>query len=314
MKHRTARFGSFFIVLMCIWGCQSDLTLSRGARTGDTITVALGNADPNDTGLFTAANITKELIKPGDITATIVNDASPGTPQSVHIRHLVRIFADPTSVSPAFRGRAMWVAVVDLADSNGVEVTLPNGLATITFTSQFFISPQDVSVDIIGSGGQSHPFITQQAVQAGNKILFIEPAPQAQVSVSGTLPANTELAAAKHVFDIPDKKDDSDQNNILYAASPTRFTTEDQVSFRVEKADSPTYPGTGTLVSIYLTAADGLDDANKSSFNFIMASQLASINSTPAYWATHYQPSLSIYYDLDGNELSGLSSTIGNIE
>ena len=43
------RIGGLLLSLIILAGCQSDLTLSRAVRTGDTLIVSLGDANPAGT-------------------------------------------------------------------------------------------------------------------------------------------------------------------------------------------------------------------------------------------------------------------------
>lgn len=314
MKLTTVRLLSIIGFLLFLWGCQSDVSLSSAVRVGDTITVSLGNADPNDVGNITPANITKALIKPADITtATIHSDSNTANKHNVTVRYLFRAFADPTGSAPAFRGQAMWIAVVDLANSGGPVPLLP-GPATLTFNSQHFKSAHTIKVDILAGQGSSAPFLSKQWTTVLNKFQFIEPGKQAKVQVTGTLPAGRELGAAKYVFDIPNKDDTSNPNQTLTAAAPARFPTKEQINFRVVKGPSIEHGASGTLVTIYLTAADGLDEAQLSRFDFVMTSELPAVNGNVNYWATHYED--SEYYDTTGEliEPAYLDHNVGLIE
>lgn len=308
-------------IFASIWGCQSDIAMSRAVRVGDTIAVSLGNADPTDTSAssLTPSNVIHPLLKSGpngDVSAEIWSDLYPSVKYPVHIRYLFRAYSDPTGSAPEFRGMAMWIAVVDLADENGNAVSLSPGDATLEFSSSKFDSNHAVYLEILPGQGDSHDFFGKQTpsvpTDIADQFSWIEPAPQAAVEISGTLPSGKELGAAKFVFDIPDV-DDTSGNKDKVAVAPARFPSQEQVTFHVEKRASVVH-SPGTRVSIFMTAPEGLDNSRIDRFNFVMTSELTSVNTGPNdYWNTYWVTAETALYDTNGDTVT-LTTLVGDIE
>lgn len=211
----------------------------------------------------------------------------------------------------------MWMAVIDLADSEGTAVSLDPGLSTLTFTSSYFNKDHVVGIEILPGQGSPHQFESKgQLALFPDKFLFVEPAPQALVKVRGSLPDGSELGAAKYVFDIPNVDDESNPYQKKVAVAPARFASVEQVNFRVVQEASNSYGVPGTLVTIYLTAAEGLEVTQLSRFDFVVTSQLDAVNGDPQYWANYFVDTSTEYYDTDGVPISSeyLSYNVGVIE
>ena len=139
--------GSLFLA-----GCQSDITLSRAVRTGDTLAVSLGDADPTGAD----SNLTSTMLREDDVTAVLTDTNAVAHP--VTVRHVFRVYGDPTATSLAARGRAQWMAVIDLVDAGGSAPNLALGDATITLSSPTkFKADHIVNTHILSGVGSPTP-------------------------------------------------------------------------------------------------------------------------------------------------------------
>ena len=122
-------------------GCSGMQSMSSYARTGDTVTIALGGTEES--------NALVEILKKEDITITITDSASNTYP--VTLRHLFRVYPDHSSTYifntkeiaggnaidayvPPLLGQ--WMATVDLVDPvSSLLPPLAVGAATISASS-----------------------------------------------------------------------------------------------------------------------------------------------------------------------------------
>jgi hypothetical protein len=63
---------------------------------------------------------------------------------------------------------------------------------------------------------------------------------------------------------------------------------------------------------VVLTATEGVDQENLSTFNFVMISDLNTIANNATYWQDHF--SEATFYDTDGQEIANLMHQIGKNE
>lgn len=308
MKIHGIKFISGLLLLVIfLGGCQSDMTLSRAVRTGDTLVVSLGDADPDGKD----SNVKSTLIRTADVTAEMIDNGYFTHP--VKVRHVFRVYGDPTAVSQKARGQAQWMAVVDLVNpvsENAPILALGNGI--IRLNSDKFHESQTVKTTILATTGTRHPFISKnEPADLGlDKLEFVKPAKQALVRVSGTLAQGVKLAGAEYRFDIPDVHDFDILLNRLEAAAPAKLPANQQISFEFKRAERDTPPGTDVLVA--LTSIEGVDQANLSAFNFVMISDLQTIANNATYWQEHI--SGATFYDTDGQEIVNLVHQIGENE
>tara|TARA_R110002049_G_scaffold124997_11_gene280553 strand:+ start:1434 stop:2474 length:1041 start_codon:yes stop_codon:yes gene_type:complete len=299
-----------FALVLCaltLAGCQSDVTLSKAVRKGDTLLVSLGNADPN--GEY--SNINNTLIRESDVSASIFDSGWVTHP--VKVRQVFRVFGDPTAVNARARGKAQWMAVIDLVNPTGSgKPNLALGAAALILRSPAFKEQQVVQTEIISGVGTPQDFVTQNdpGDLGIDKLQFVKPAKQALVSVSGTLPQDTRLAGAEYRFNIPDIHAVDWLSNRLEAASPAKLSSEQQVHFEFsrEEREAPI----GTDVMVVLTSPEGVNQDELAAFNFVMLSDLDNIANNPSYWQEHF--SGAVFYDTDGREIATLGQTIGENE
>jgi hypothetical protein len=308
MKQHGIRFT--FCVVLCVLaltGCQSDVTLSKAVRKGDTLVVSLGNADPN--GEY--SNLTRTLIRESDISASIFDSGWVTHP--VKVRQVFRVFGDPTAVNTKARGKAQWMAVIDLVNPTGSgKPNLALGSAALVLRSPAFKEQQVVQTEIISGVGTPQDFITQNDPgELGlDKLQFVQPAKQALVSVSGTLPQGIKLAGAEYRFNIPDVHALDWLLNRLEAAAPAKLSSEQQVHFEFSRQEREAPIGTDVLV--VLTSTEGVIQEELAAFNFVMLSDLDNIANNPSYWQDHF--SGAVFYDTDGQEIATLGQVIGENE
>ncbi|MCB1687208.1 MAG: hypothetical protein KDI33_01905 [Halioglobus sp.] len=308
MKNHGIRFvGGLLLCVLVLAGCQSDVTLSKAVRKGDTLVVSLGNADPN--GEY--SNLNNALIREADVSAEIFDSSWATHP--VKVRHVFRVYGDPTAVDAKARGQAQWMAVIDLVNPTGAgKPNLAIGAAALILKSAAFNEPQIVQTEIINGVGTPHNFISQnEPVDLGlDKLAFVKPAKQALVSVNGTLPPGVRLAGAEYRFNIPDVHTFDALLNRLEAAAPAKLATNRQIHFEFSRSEREAPSGTDVLV--VLTSTEGVDQADLSAFNFVMLSDIDAIANSASYWQDHF--SGAAYYDTDGQEIASLGHQIGENE
>jgi hypothetical protein len=308
MQNHGIRFvGTVIAGLMILGGCQSDITLSRAVRKGDTLVVSLGDADPNGT----YSNVKSTLLRETDINAKILDSGWILSP--VKVRHVFRVYGDPTAVSGRARGQAQWMAVIDLV--HPVTNTKPNlalGNAAIVLESAKFNENQVIKTEILNGSGTPHPFISQnEPTELGiDKLTFLKPAKQALVRVSGTLPQGVKLAGAEYKFDIPAVHSLNILAERIEAVAPAKLPANQQVYFEFRRKERQAPVGTEVLVA--LTSTDGVDQANLSAFDFVMTSDQEAISNSPTYWQSKLVS--ATFYSTDGREIAGLIGNVGTSE
>ena len=294
-------------VVLCVLilsGSQSDVTLSRAVRTGDTLVVSLGDADPQ--GKY--ANINSTLLREGDVLAKIVDNSYITHP--VTVRHLFRVFGDPTAVNVNARGQAQWMAVIDLVNplsGNPPPMALGNGV--LQLSSDKFNAMHTVKTTIIAGTGTPHPFITKNepSYLGLDKMAFVRPAKQALVSVNGTLPADVKLAGAEYRFSIPAVHSTDFFGDRIEAVTPAKLTSGAPMYFEFGRTEQEAPVGTDVLVM--MTSTEGVDAEHLSAFDFVMTSDLEEIASVPNYWKNKLVG--ATFYDTDGQEIAGLTALVG---
>jgi len=197
---------SLMLLFALLGGCASQQPLSNYARTGDTVTVALGGSEES--------NALVEILKKEDISVTLTD--SVGTMHPVSLRNLFRAYGDYTSgymhrthksnvgpwydsfVTPVYMGE--WMAVVDLVDPvSGDAPALAEGTATLAFSSPAQLEQQhiyywwdwtngdlaSVPIEILAGTGAANPLNYQQPVSF-SPVTALEPLTQIAVEPSGT--------------------------------------------------------------------------------------------------------------------------------
>lgn len=308
MHNHGIRFVSTVMAtLLILGGCQSDITLSRAVRKGDTVVVSLGDTDPN--GAY--SNVKTTLLRETDISAKILDSGWILSP--VKVRHVFRVYGDPTAVSAKARGQAQWMAVIDLVHPvNNTRPNLALGNAALVLESSKFKNQQVIKTEILDGSGTPHPFISQN--EPGDfgidKLTFVKPAKQALVRVSGTLPQGVKLAGAEYQFDIPAVHSMNILAERVEAVSPAKLPANQQVYFEFRRKERQVPVGTDVLVA--LTSTDGVDQGNLSAFDFVLSSDQESISNNTSYWQNKLIN--ATFYDTDGEEIPGLIASVGTSE
>lgn len=306
-NHGIRVISCLMVSLLILSGCQSDITLSSAVRKGDTVVVSLGDANPNGPD----ANVNSTLLRETDISAKILDSGWILNP--VKVRHVFRVYGDPTAVNGKARGQAQWMAVIDLV--NPVNNTKPNlalGNAALILESGKFKEQQVVKTEILTGSGTPHPFISQNEPSQFNidKLTFVKPAKQALVRVSGTLPQGVRLAGAEYQFDIPAVHTLNILAERVEAVAPAKLPATQQVYFEFNRKERQAPVGTDVLVA--LTSTEGVDQANLSAFDFVMTSDQLAISNNPSYWKSKLMR--ATFYSTDGQEIAGLIGNVGTSE
>ncbi len=196
-----------FTLVLCsmAWmmtGCTGTQSISNYARSGDTVILALGGTHATaQVPILTMAN-----------TSVDITDAG-GNIYPVKLRHLFRLYADPTS-RYSFRSVAsiftwdtyvaphqgMWVAVIDLADpATGDPLPLQVGNASLSVSSPGELIPtllnsvtffndgdlRNVGIEILPGTGAPHMMNTAWT-GSPQPLQSLQPSPQIAVTASGT--------------------------------------------------------------------------------------------------------------------------------
>lgn len=212
---------------MLFSGCSSMQSLSSYARTGDTVTIALGGTEDS--------NALVEILKKEDINITIT-DSSLGT-YPVKLRHLFRVYPDHSSTyifntKKAASGSSydtyippllgQWIAVVDLVDPvTSLSPPLSEGAATISVSSPAQINPSflyttlgsqwpwtngnlaSVAIEILPGVGTPNTLNRINSVNY-DPVVDLEPLPQIIVSPSAAPVASIAGGSFKFVYNPAD--------------------------------------------------------------------------------------------------------------
>jgi len=202
-------------------GCSSMQSMSGYARTGDTVTIALGGSEDS--------NALVEILKKEDISVTITDSSLNVYP--VKLRHLFRVYPDNTSTyifntnmtgggnsidayAPPLLGQ--WMATVDLIDP--VTSSLPplmEGPATISVSSPTQLnsfkdypgwgwgwtngSLASIAIDILPGTGAPNT-LNYLGPMSHDPIADLEPLPQIIIAPSAAPAANIAGGSFKFVY------------------------------------------------------------------------------------------------------------------
>lgn len=212
---------------MLFSGCSSMQTMSSYARTGDTVTIALGGSEES--------NALVDILKKEDISITITDSTSNTYP--IKIRHLFRVYPDNSSsyifnTNMAASGNSydsyvppllgQWMATVDLVDPvTSLLPPLAEGAATISVSSPAQINPSflyttlgaqwpwtngnlaSVAIEILPGVGASNTLNRLNPVSY-DPVVDLEPLPQIIVSPSAAPVASIAGGSFKFVYNPAD--------------------------------------------------------------------------------------------------------------
>lgn len=184
-----------------LFGCVGQEAFTKMARTGDTLSLALGGAPSHELN---------GIVSKSAMSVTIKD--SSGVTYPVTLRYLFRLYPDPASMltysatydfapfvytSRAYRqpNQGEWIAVIDLADpQTGVPLPLVPGPATFQVSTPDLVNSLPVlgvadsdgqlsaiKVEILGGTGSSHTF----NLLGGNPGV-LEPLPRLEISFNST--------------------------------------------------------------------------------------------------------------------------------
>jgi hypothetical protein len=190
MKLRTP----LLLVLLALLttACTGLQPFPNYARTGDTVSFALGRED---------AQVLAPMLKKEELTATITDAA--GTTHTAKMRHVFKLYADPTSEYNVRESwfeayNVLWVGVVDLVNPlNDNPLALASGPATMSITGNGLATTTggygggdltDVPVEILPGTGAPHPLNETDGMFFGTIYPVANVEPMAQVDVSPTAP------------------------------------------------------------------------------------------------------------------------------
>lgn len=193
------------LVSFGISGCVGFKPFPLAARSGDTVSLALGGSPDHEV-------VPGNEIRNSNLTITIEQDINGDSIKevfSVKKRYLFRLYPDPTSNVANFSSlygdpHGEWIAVINLRNpTTGAPLPLIPGDAVIKVQSPKLYdsiynnnyggpyegSLQSIPITILEGTGQSHTFNNNTY---GN-ISELQPLPQCQISLTGA----SELAAAE---------------------------------------------------------------------------------------------------------------------
>jgi len=271
----------FVILAWLISSCASMRPLSNYARSGDTVSLALGGT--------LDSNAQVSVLKKANITITITDSASVTSP--VTLRYLFRTYPDPTSglgyrsytnqgdgkivpyVAP-YSGQ--WMAIIDLADPvTGDPVPLAVGSATISVTSpdlQDFVdhvgygwtwtdgSLSSIPIEILPGTGSSNP-LNYLGPISRDPMLTLQPMHQIEVLPQGT-PVNV-IGGGEFVFSYRHDDFTSPTAYGIRAVSTTPDPAAQLAFSRIDQGD-----GT-TLLKVTVTNPNGFLQTNNRDNRFM---------------------------------------------
>ena len=318
---RLRRFGLMGFVLL-LAGCSSTQPLPNFARTGDTVSIAVRQTEQRG-----------KFIKKEQAAVTITDATQLSYP--VRLRHLFRVYSDPTSAysirsvrkagwpmgtepieiySNPYQGQ--WVAVVDLVDPiSGAAPSLAAGAAKLVFSSPT-TSNVSSSLEILPGTGSPNPLHGIYALSTYAPVETLEPMPQVQVSLSGT--PTSALGGGAFAFRYA-----TADFGAAYAA-PWVVTTSPDPNIQLISRKQDTGDGNST---IYVTVLNphgfkpdndtytGLADQMSllRDLRFAIAWDKSLTNITDANWQGSLQLLSSEIFDLDGNPVAGLTTNVQKV-
>ena len=319
MNHRRSCRGGlagFAVVLLALLlgGCAGMQTLPNAARAGDTISLALGGTNGNQT--LKAANVHMQITD------------SSGATYPLTLRDFFRVYMDPTSdyamradTGTYWSGAAplevygpvhktQWMGVVDLTDASGNPLPLQTGTATINYnltpSGQFY----NVKIDILAGTGTPSPLKDQSSPTSYEPLDTLAPDPQVAVTPTGTPSAtvggglftfNYTTAAFGSVATQP-------RAVSLIPGTDVVYSRQDAGNGQTLLTVLVTNPH-GFILSPtqadYILGADSLPDM---AFAVVWDKSLTNI--TDANWNTYLTLQGSQYVGLDGTPITGLTTNV----
>jgi len=301
-------------------GCTGVQTLSNYARTGDTVSMAVNQTEPN------------QFIKKEQASVTLIDSANVSHPVTLH--YLIRVYSDPTSSyavrsvkNQGWQGNApyetmsvpyqgQWLAIVDLIDpTTGVAPSLPAGAAQLVFYSPL-TSDVSSSLTILPGTGQPNPLHASTDPAGYTAFDTLEPMPQVAVQVGGT--PTTPLGGG--VFTISYVTADFGGAN----TAPSVIVTSPDRNIELSSQQQALSNGT-TQIKVSIKNPHGFQ-VNNSRFTglanqmsllrdlrFIVVWDKSLTSITDANWQNSLQLVGGYYFDLNGAPVSGLTPVVTKV-
>lgn len=307
------------MIILAGSGCTSMNTLSSYARTGDTVSVSLG-------GTFRHSADT--VLKKEEVVATITDSASLN--YAVKVRHLFRLFSDPTStyslrsqVSGTLENNAgadqgQWMAIIDLVDpiTNDV-LPLQTGAATLSITAPNLTNTAgqygngdltQIPIEILPGTGTPNLLNAEGDQEMAS---LLQPEPQVEVK-PGDLSAVDSLGGVEYVFSYVTADFDVQNFPVVVKMSPNQ---------NIQLITNYLPQGNGTtLIKVLLLNPNGFADNVSASINGKLPYRnlnialawysLANASITDDNWNNSIQLVSSNYINLNGNSVAGIQPVL----
>lgn len=332
-------FGVIAAFGLIISGCSSMQPLASYARSGDTITIALGG---------TTSNALVPVLKKENLFVSIKDSAGNTFP--VKVRNLFRIFSDPTSAydfrSPQSPGavsfsesqvpphQGEWMAVLDLVDpATNVAPPLQPGAATLAVSSTEILNWVDptgygwtwtngnlssIPLEILSGAGSKNPLNFMSTISQ-YPLSSLEPQPQIEVSPS-SIPS-TVVGGAEIIFSYsPGNFPEGTPRPVATSPDPN-----------VQLASQTTNQADGTaLLKVMITNPHGFNTDNNKvdlngnnkildghsllrSLNFNIVWDKTNTIVTDSNWQSYIGVVSGKYVDLNGNSLIELAPKLTKV-
>lgn len=310
------------VVSLLVVGCSSIQPLPNFARTGDTVSIAVRQTEQG--GRF---------IKKEQATVTITDAAQASYP--VSLRHLFRVYSDPTSAysirslrrtgweggyapleaySNPYQGQ--WIAVVDLVDPvSGAAPSLVAGSAQLTFSSPT-TGAVTSTLEVITGTGVANPLHGTFLVPDYSPVETLEPMPHVQLSLSGT--PTSSLGGGSFTFRYVTA--DFGSTN----TAPWVVTTSPDPNIQLISRTQDTGDGSSTIYVTVMNPHGFKPDNNITTglaermsllrdLRFAIAWDKSLTNITDANWQNSLQLVGWEIFDLDGNPVVGLTADVQKV-
>lgn len=317
------------LAIAMISGCASMQPLSNYARSGDTVMISLGGSD---------SNALTPVLKKEALNVTITD--ADGSTWPVKVRNLVKVHSDATSAyafrSPSFNAylesytdpyQGLWLAVLDLVDPlSGQPLPLAVGNAVFTVSSpqvQNWFDPSgfnyawtngnldQVPIEIIAGTGKPNP-LNYMRPMTFSPLDSLEPGPQLEITAMGD--TATRIGGGKFVFRY------SNADFAALAARPRAVVPVPDPNIQLLSSAVDQGDGT-TLITVILLNPHGFNTGNDKTgllagrsqrrslrFSLVWSSNNAIVTDTN--WFDSLQLVTGQYFDIDGNDIAGLSATV----
>ena len=325
------------ITALFFTGCSSMQPMSSYARTGDTVTIALGGTEES--------NALVEILKKEDIVITITDSNSSSYP--VTFRHLFRIYPDHSSTYvfntkippggnnydayiPPLLGQ--WMATVDLVDPTTQSLPpLAEGSATISVSSPAQMDSSflyttlgaqwswtngnlaSMAIDILPGTGTPNT-LNYLGPVSHDPMKDLEPLPQIVISPSAPPAGNIAGGSFKFVYN-----NDDFIGGLM--AVPANHDPNVQLTSNVTDLGN----GTSEMEVMLLNPKGFMNNNNRASTiaigemsplrsaRFTLVFKGAAIANSDTTWQNSIQLVSGGYIDLQGNSVAGITADMKKV-